>query len=130
MPAMANITVQNAAAANVIYVAKVPSAGDRSPAKWTQDALTVIAGFRPRIDVVTRDNGNKDGRIVEGNFSYPVTATVNGVETLLATVPMRFNGTLPTNVDSTKVNDACVQFGNLLASTLFRSVFSEGYAPT
>lgn len=130
MPSMANITVQNAAAANVVYVSKVPSAGDRSPAKWTQDALNAIPGFRPRFDVMTRDNGNQNGRIIEGNFAYPITATVNGVETLLGTVPLRFSGTLPTNVDATKVNDAFVQFGNLLASTLIRSVGSEGYAPT
>lgn len=130
MPSMANITVQNAAAANVIYVAKVPSAGDRSPAKWTQDAMNLVPGFRGKFDVVTRENGNQNGRIIEGNFSYPVTATVNGVETLLGTIPLRFSGTLPTTLDSTKVNDAFVQFGNLLASALIRSVASEGYAPT
>jgi len=127
---MASITVKNVANADVIYVAKVPSAGDRSPAKWTQDALTGISGWRPRFDVVTRDNGNKDGRIIEGNFAYPVTGTVNGTLTLLGTVPLRFSGTLPTNLDVAQVNEAFVQFGNLLVSTLIRSAASDGYAPT
>lgn len=130
MPSMANITVQNAAAANVIYVSKVPSAGDRSPAVWTQDAANSIAGFRPKFDVVTRTNGNKNGRIIEGNFSFPVTATVNGVMTLLGTVPLRFSGTLPTNLDVSVVNDAFVQFGNLLSSALIRAAANEGYAPS
>lgn len=130
MPSMANITVLNAAGGNVIYVAKVPSAGDRSPAVWTADALSTVAGFRPKLDVVTRTNGNKNGRIIEGNYAFPVTATVNGVLTLLGTVPLRFSGTLPTTLDTTVVNDAYVQFGNLLVSTLMRSAANEGYAPS
>lgn len=130
MPNMADITVQNAAAANVVYVKKVPSSGDRTPAKWTQDALNAIPGFRPRFDVMTRDNGNQNGRIIEGNFAYPITATVSGVESIVATVPLRFSGTLPTNVDFAKVNEAFVQFGNLIASSLIRATASEGYAPT
>lgn len=130
MPSMANITVQNAAAANVTYVAKTPSAGDRSPARWTQDAASTIPGFRPKVEVVTRDNGSKNGRIIEGSLAYPVLQTVSGVTTQIGTVPLRFSGTLPSNLDATVVNDAFVQFGNLLASTLLRAVASEGYAPT
>lgn len=130
MADMANITVQNAAAANVIYVKKVSSAGDRSPAKWTQDAASVIAGWRPRFDVVTRDNGNKDGRIIEGNFAFPVITTVSGVSTLTATVPLRFSGTLPNNIDVASNTDAFVQFGNLVVSALIRASATEGYAPT
>lgn len=130
MAAMANITVLNAAAGNVIYVAKTPSAGDKVPAKWTQDAAHAIPGFRPKFDVVTRDNGAGNGRIIEGNFAFPVTAVVNGVDTLLGTVPLRFSGTLPTNLDSTKVNDAFVQFGNLAVSSLIRAAAADGYAPT
>lgn len=130
MPDMANITVQDAAAANVVYVKKTASAGDRSPAKWTQDAAHAVPGFRPRFEMTTRDNGNKNGRIIEGNYGFPIVATVNGVDTLLATVPLQFNGTLPTNVDATKVNDAFVQFGNLLVAALVRAAAAEGYAPT
>jgi hypothetical protein len=130
MPAMANITVKNAANTDVIYVAKVPSAGDRSPAKWTADALSTIVGQRPSFTVETRDNGPKNGRVFESVFSFPVIETVNGVPTVVATVPLRCSGTLPTNVDNTKVSDAFVQHGNLLVSTLLRSVGSEGYAPT
>lgn len=130
MAAIANITVQNAAAANVIYVAKVPSSGDKTPALWTQDAASGIPGFRPRFDVVTRDNGNKTTRIIEGNFSFPVTSVIGGVDTLLGTVPFRFSGSMPVGLDITKINDAFVQFGNLLVSTLIRSTAQDGYAPT
>lgn len=130
MPAMANITVKNAANTDVIYVSKVPSAGDRSPAKWTADALSTIVGQRPMFTVETRDNGPKNGRVFESALSFPIVETVGGVPTVVATVPLRCSGTLPTNVDSSKVTDAFIQNGNLLVSTLIRDVGSTGYAPT
>lgn len=130
MPAMANITVLNAAAANVIYVAATPSAGDKVPARWTANAISGIPGFRPRFEMVTRDNANKNARIAEGSFSFPILETVSGVVTKTATVPLNWHVTLPTNVDAALVNDAFVQAGNLLVSALIRASASEGYAPT
>lgn len=130
MPTMANIVVQNAAAANVTYTAVTPSAGDRSPARWNETAASAIIGHRPQLNVVTRDNGNGSGRHFEATYRAPITGTVDGQVVILATVPFTLSGTLPMNVDSTLVNDACVKMSNLFASTLIRSVFSEGYAPT
>jgi len=130
MPSMANITVKNAANADVVYVAATPSAGDRSPARWTQNAANAIIGFRPVFQVVTRDSSGKPGRIMEGSLRTPITTQVNGVETQLAVIPMTFQSTLPTNVDATLVADAFVQWGNLMASSLIRAVALEGYAPT
>lgn len=131
MPSIANITVKNAANADVVYTAAVPSAGDSMPAKWTANAGQAIIGFRPNVTLRTRNGGSgKPGRVMEGTFKYPVVETVNGVPTQTAIVPGNFSITLPTNVDSTVVADAYVQFGNLLASSLFRAVSVDGYAPT
>lgn len=130
MPAMANITVKNAANADVVYVAATPSAGDRSPARWTLNGASGIIGYRPKMQVVTRDNGAGNGRRIEGQLTYPIVETIGGVATKTATVPFEFSGVLPTNVDATLVADAFTQFGNLLASSLMRSSVSEGYAPT
>lgn len=130
MPAIGNITVLNAAAANVVYTAATPSAGDKSPAVWRANSLSAIVGNRPRFTVATRDNSRQNGRVFEASFSFPVLQHISGVETVVAKVPMTVSGTLPTNVDSAAVNDAFVQFGNLLVSTLVRSSANEGYAPT
>lgn len=130
MPSMANITVQNAAAANVVYVAKVPSSGDKTPAVWTMDAANAIIGFRPRLQVLTRDNGNKNARIIEIEASEPITGLVNGVETKLGVVPFKVYATVPTNLDAAKVQDAIVKASNAVVGTLIRSVFAEGYAPS
>lgn len=128
MPNMASITVKNAANADVIYVAASPSAGDRSPALWRANAASPIIGFRPSLSVLTRDNANRNGRIIQGTFKGPIVAAVSGVDTLLATVPLSFSGTLPTNVSSALVADMYIQFGNLLVSTLLRSIAEEGYS--
>lgn len=130
MPSMANITVKNAADADVVYVAAVASAGDKSPAIWRANALSSQIALRPTLSVVTRDNQRQNGRVLEASFRFPTWEMVNGVPTLLATVPFTLNGTLPTNVDSARVGDAFTHLGNLTASALVRAVALEGYAPT
>lgn len=131
MPNMANITVKNKANADVVYNAATPSAGDRSPAVWRQNAASTIAGFRPKFTFVMRDNARKNGRLFNADLEFPVTITdANGELVLRAKVPIRASGTLPTNVSSEVVQDAFVQFGNLLVATLIRASADEGYAPT
>lgn len=131
MPAMANITVKNAANADVIYVAATPSSGDKTAARWNLNAASGVIGFRPKMQVTTRDSGNSKGaRIMDLTFAYPVIETIGGVAQASAVVPASLSVTLPTNVDSAVVNDAFTQLGNLIASTLIRSVAAEGYAPT
>lgn len=130
MPSLANITVKNAANVDVVYVGAIPSAGDKMPARWTLNAASAIIGFRPMFQLATRDNGNKTGRVFTATMSYPIIETIAGVATKTAQFGFTLEGTLPTNVDGTLVQDAFVQLGNLLVSTLVRSSASEGYAPT
>lgn len=120
MPSMADVT----------YVAKVASAGDKIPAKWTRDAAHAIAGFRPWMTVNTRDNGPKNARIVEAVYNLPVIQAINGVDTIVARVPINLAATLPQNVDAAQVYDAIFQATNLFVSTLMRSVYQTGYSPT
>lgn len=130
MPSMANITVLNASAANVIYVAAVPSAGDTSAARWNQNAASGIAGFRPTFTSITRDNGNNTGRRLTVNYMFPVVETVGGVDTITAKVTASSTILLPTNVAVSSVKNGYVQFANLLASPLMVAVAEEGYSPT
>lgn len=130
MPAMANITVKNAANTDVVLVSKTPAPGDRSPARWSVDAAHSVPGFRPVLEVMTRDNGSKNGRIMEANFSAPIVQLVNGVDTLVAKVPIKLYATLPQNVSASAVNDAFVIATNTFAATLIREVASTGYSPS
>lgn len=132
MPAMANLTVKNAANADVVWVAATPSSGDRSPAVWRFNANSDKLGYRPSFSVLMKDNGRKTGRIFQAEFKFPIAGehSDTGSPFLMATIPFTVNGTLPTNIDVETCKDAFVQFGNLLASTLVRSAAEEGYAPT
>lgn len=132
MPSIANITVKNKANTDVVYVQKVPSAGDRSPARWTADALSTVAGFRPSFEMTTRSNGSNNGRIAEFTYWFPIVdnVTTPGKPVLLGKFPFKGSCTIPTNVEASVPDDAFVQLGNLLASTLIRQATAEGYAPT
>lgn len=130
MPSMANITVKNVALADVVFVASTPSAGDKSAAVWRQNAASTIAGRRPQLTCLTRDNASKTGRHVSISLRFPVLVTENGVERVAAVVPLNLEGVLPTNVAVSASLEAFTQFGNLLSSTLLRSVAEEGFAPT
>lgn len=131
MPTMANIAVLNNAGGSVTYTAATSSAGDKVPAIWRQNAASEVVGLRPSFAVATRDNAKRNGRILEGQFRFPIftTDSTTGQKILLATVPLNVTGTLPTNVDAVQVKDAFVQFGNLLVSSLMRSVVEDMYAP-
>lgn len=130
MPSMANITVKNAANVDTTYNAAVPSAGDRSPARWNINAASTVAGFRPTITVATRDNGSSSQRIMEINAAVPITQVVSGVTTKVAQLTGKASFVLPRNVDSADVLNGYVLTVNAMASALFKQIADEGYAPT
>lgn len=132
MPSMANITIKNAANADVVWVAASPSSGEKSPAVWRYNAQSDKLAFRPTFALTMKENGRRNGRIFSAEFKFPLAGenSDTGSPYLYATIPFNVSGTLPTNVDVMTLNDAFVQFGNLLASTLIRAAANEGYAPT
>lgn len=131
MPSMANITVKDTANVDVTYVAKTPSAGDRSSAVWTLDAASPVIGLRPKYQVLTRNNGPGNARLFESSFAGPVVQTdANGNDYRAALVGINVSATLPTNVDADAVYEWAYQHGNLLTSALIRAVQQDGYAPT
>lgn len=130
MPSMANLTVKDSANADVVYVAKVPSAGDKTPARWTADAISGVSAFRPSFVVGTRDSANGSRRLFEVNYAFPVTQTVDGIVQLVDKITGQANVSFPKRVDVSKNKDAYVQFGNLLVQALIRSSAEDGYAPT
>lgn len=130
MANMANITVKKAdGTTDVIYVAKTASAGDSSPARWTADAASTTPGYRPSFLLRTRDNGPRTARSFEAAFRMPVVRTVGGVDTVIATIPVNYSGTLPQGVYSSEITEAVHQAANIIASALIKQSLVEGYAP-
>lgn len=131
MPQMANITVKKAdGTTDIVYSAVMPSSGDKTPAVWRANAVSTIPKHRPVFSILTKDNGPRTARHVSGVFKFPAVSTVGGVETQTATVPLSFEGTLPTTIDAAVVKEAVYQFGNLLVAALVRAQLEEGYAAT
>lgn len=133
MASIADITVKKAdGTTNVTYVAATPSAGDKSPAIWTQNAASGIQGFRPRFELQTQFNGTGDKRQVRFRFSYPVTYTepVSGLPRLLKSVDGDGVIYMPRELSTTDWKEAFAQLGNLLSSTAARDTAETGFAPT
>lgn len=131
MPQMANIVVKAADdLTDVTYTANVPSAGDSSPAQWTQNAASTIRASRPTIRAISTYNGPRTARRFSLIGKYPVVRTIDGVETVVATIPLDVVVTLPLSVTDTEASEAVRQFGNLFVSDLIRQSAESGYAPT
>lgn len=133
MPTMADITVKKAdGTTNVVFVAAVPSAGDKSPAVWTQDAYSGTQGHRPRFEMQTQDNGTATIRQARWKFSYPCFYTDTTTSQEVVIKSLGFDGIfyMPKELTTTQWNEAWAQFGNLLCSTLVRSAVQVGFAPT
>lgn len=133
MPSMANITVKKAdGTTDVTYTAATPSAGDKSPAIWTSNTVSGIAGFRPRLEFQTQNNGPGTIRQARIHFNFPVTYTDSTTSLEKALKSVGFDGTvyLPFELTTDQWKEAFAQLGNLLASTLIRQSVETGYAPT
>jgi len=133
MANMASITVKKAdGTTDVVYIAAVPSAGDKSPAIWTQNAFSGVQSNRPRFELLTQFNGQRAIRQVKLKYDFPsvYTEANTGLQKLNGSVG--FNGVLylPVQLTTTEWKEAFAQLGNLLCATLIRQSVEEGFAPT
>lgn len=131
MPNMADITVKNAAAADVVYVAATPSGGDKIAAQWRLNASSGIAAFRPSLSVQSQNTGT-GVRKVEITHDWPVTYTdpVSGKVSSLGSVKTSSVVFLPPGLTTDQWKGAFIEYGNLAVSSLIRAVVETGFAPT
>lgn len=133
MANMADITVKKAdGTTNVIYVAATPSAGDKSPAVWTQNAFSGVQGFRPRLELQTQDNGSGTVRVVRVKYVYYSLYTDSTTSLTKVLANVLFDGTfnMPKQMTTTEWKESFAQLGNLLCSQLVRDSVEAGFAPT
>lgn len=131
MPQMANVVVKKAnGTTDVTYTALVPSAGDSSPARWTENSASTIRGHRPTVDIRSQYNGPRTARRVSVVFKMPIIDTLSGVETKVGEIPIDLSVVIPSSVTDAVADEAIAQATNFFASSLIRSSLSSGYAPT
>lgn len=126
---MANIVVKKAdGTTNYTFTALSAAPGDGGFAQWRGEGSmpSVAANLR----VKSRWNGPKSGRQVEVSGNFPFVTLVNGVDTVVSQVPIRFSATVPTNMPSSFAADAAAVMANTLASQIMKDVISTGFAPT
>jgi hypothetical protein len=136
MPAIASITVKKSdGTTDIVYDALSGSGGDSSPAVWRQDTGAVAGlpvGLRKVLKMLTKWNGPKTARQVQFDYTYPY-AIQDSTTTLYSSKDrVVFNGimTTPQGIPANEIQEACYQFGNLMAATLIKQSASGGYAPT
>lgn len=131
MPQMANVVVKKAnGTTDVTYTALVPSAGDSSPARWTENAASTIRGHRPVLEMRSQYNGPRTARRVNVVYKYPLIDSTSGTEVKVGEIPVELSLAIPSSVSDAAADEAVAQATNLFASTLVRSSLSSGYAPT
>lgn len=127
---MADITVKKAdAATNVVYTQLTASAGDRSPAIWRSNTSATLRGNRSTLTQEAHSNGPGTARRVTTKYMAPVVRTIDGLEQVVAYVPMDLNAVIPNGLTDSEVTEAVEQGLNLFASPLIRQSVALGYAP-
>lgn len=132
MPTMANITVKKAdGTTDVIYVALAPSNGDQSPARWRLDAIGGAPANRPVLTVGAKAASNGATRVVFGKFVFPetFTDTTTGITSVRSSASGSFEVRVPQHLAPAIISEFSAQFGNLVAASLMKSSYAEGYAP-
>lgn len=131
MPSIASITVKkNDGVTDIVYAGVVPSAGDRSPAIWRSPNGSAPA-FKAELRARSLPNAANTVRRLEGDYSYPITATASdGKVSVIDKPKMSIIVSCPQGVAQVELDEFVSQGLNLFSSVLFKGMAKEGYAAT
>lgn len=130
MPNMADIVVKKKdGTTDVTYAALTPSAGDKTPARWSLTASATQANLRPTLEMTSRFNASRNARNVHVVLKYPNVVTVEGVNSVRAVPHATADFIIPLQADDAAVGEMVAQFANLLKSALMQTSVAIGYAP-
>lgn len=130
MPNMANIVVKKAdGTTDVTYTSLTPSAGDQTPARWSNLASATVAALRSTYNSTSRFNGKRDARVVDSVLKYPDVQTISGANVVLGNCIISISGTIPLQVTDAAINEAVAQAANLFKSALMQDTYRTGYSP-
>lgn len=132
MPQIANLVVKkNDGVTDVTFAAIQPSAGDKAPAIWRNEAVGTAVAHRPVLLLSGRNNGPGTARRLEGQATFPSTVTgTDGRVTVTDRIIINISGVIPNGVPSAEVNEAVSQSMNLFVTALVKDSFKTGYAPS
>jgi hypothetical protein len=130
MPSAADITVKKAdGSTDVVFHIRAPSAGDKTPAVWKDDAASIL-GHQPSYETKFSSNVQQTYRHANTKLSFPVVEDVGGTNVVTGMILVETHISLPVNVATTTWLEAWAQGMNLNNSTLVRSCVSSGFNAT
>lgn len=129
MPTMAPIVVKNAANVDVTFAAVSSSSGDKVPATWAVTASSTIRANRQKASLEIHDNGSGTSRVGVCQIMFPQLQTVDGVERIANTLPLKVVISIPKTIPDNLVTDYVTIGLNFAAAALVKSSFAEQVAP-
>lgn len=127
---MADIIVKkNDGTTDITFSALMPSAGDKTPARWSSLTPSTKSSLRPTFQMSSRYNAGATARHVTSVGKYPSFVTVSSVDTLLGNCIFTVDAVVPAQIPDSDINEAIAQFTNMVKSTLLQSCLKQGYAP-
>lgn len=131
MPTLANIVIKKAdGTTDVTYTAVASSAGDGTPAIFRNNTVGTTLAERPTLLVKSTSNGPRTARRVRVDYSWPtVSSDAGGNKTITGRMSGDASVLIPQNQDAATIKEQAYQFGNIIAATLIKASFDEGYAP-
>lgn len=132
MPQMANITIKKAdKVTDVTWVAKTPSAGDKSPAVFKNDSVGTVLAQRPTFTVVAADNGTRKARRIRTTTYWPKSRLDSAGNIVVVGGASSEKSTLiPQDMTASEIAEFVYQEAALHLSVLLQAVGNEGYAPS
>jgi len=132
MAAIANLTVKKAdGTTDIVYTAKVPSAGDKSAALWRSDTVGTAPAHKPTFSLTSRNNGTGTARRSESSYQYPSLATgTDGKVNVVDRVVITSQAVVPQGMSAADIKEAVYQEANIRVQALIKDSIADGYAPT
>lgn len=127
MPQASNITVKNAALADVL-LSNVTGASGNLPAVWLGKTLGVSPSTQLKLQMSASQPSTKVRR-TRITLAIPYWATVNGVATVIATEFFEISRTTHDDIPVANRVDNSAYAGNIMLNALIKAAAEEGYAP-
>lgn len=117
-----NITIKNAAAADVVYTAVRPQGGESTPALWL--VKTGSRNSQERLEALVRRSASNQGWKTTLKVTLPIMDSVDPNKKL-TNVVVDLTLTSPDVISDAVANDVAVKFKNLVAHADIQKMFAN-----
>lgn len=131
MPTINDIVIKKSDdTTDVTYKAVQGAAGTSNPAMFRNETVGSTVSQYPSVLVRAGENGSRTSRRVRVDFSWPITAQdAGGNVTVTGRMAGECSVVIPQNQAPTVIKEQAYQFANIIASSLIKASFDEGFAP-